>query len=107
MDGVKNLHQTALHATEDPLGAPPEHRPAFPPYVLGEELRRLDARLTRQVAECGKAANRTGSEQGSTTALNLHAPHDHPRHDAGDEGGGDESWATGPRTHIARRAESA
>src|SRR6478752_2584363 len=55
--------QGRLQSPQDRLGAPAEHRLTLPREVVAEEANRVDAGLTRQVAEGAQAAQRPRTEQ--------------------------------------------
>src|SRR6185503_14890569 len=69
-----NLHQSRLHATQDPLGAAAEHRLLLPADVVLENLGGLDTRLRADVPQRGVPADRVRVEQVASRTTQLDAP---------------------------------
>src|SRR5436190_1390575 len=72
--------QGGLQSPQDRLGAPTEHRLTLPREVVAQKANRVDAGLTRQIAEGAQAAQRPRTEQialvGGQTPLGQHPASD-------------------------------
>src|SRR5687767_10193537 len=63
---------------EHTLTPPAQNGSTFPTHVVPQHARRVEARLTAEIAECGEPAERTAAEQVAAVAAHLHAPDERP-----------------------------